>query len=301
MKNITMALLSATLFLSCSRSNDNDNLVVENISPIVENPNIDTNNIITEVLRIPYQNGDKTINIYGEITAPQGYQNQNLPIVILSPGFGNNLDFISSRYAERIARLGFITYCFEFYGGNHGSRSGGAMTEMSPFTEVDDLTAVVNAISEKTFVDKDNIFLMGYSQGGVVSAITASENVDKIKGLILMNAALVLFDDAKSLFKSVDEIPDLVNFRGNTLGKIYFERSISYDIFDVLPNFNKKTLIIHGDRDNVVPVSYAQRAFNTFPNSQLEIISEAGHIFSTTQDNNLFPFISNYLATQINQ
>lgn len=298
MKKFMMLLLPISMLFSCSKDRDDDFV---SDTPIIENTEIDTNNIVSEVLRIPYQNGNKTINIYGVITAPQGYQNHNLPIVILSPGFGNNLEFMSSRYADRLARLGFITYSFDFYGAYNGSRSGGTMLEMSPFTEVEDLTAIVNAMSEKPFVDKNNIFLMGYSQGGVVSAITASENNDKIKGLILMNAALVLFDDARAEFSSVDVIPDIVHFRGATLGKIYFERSLNYDIYDILPDFNKKVLIIHGSNDNIVPVNYAQRASTTYPNAQLEIIYGAGHIFSSYQDNNLFPFISNYLSNQIKE
>lgn len=300
MKKFMMLLLPISMLFSCSKDRDDDSNFVSD-TPIIENTEIDTNNIVSEVLRIPYQNGNKTINIYGVITAPQGYQNHNLPIVILSPGFGNNLEFMSSRYADRLARLGFITYSFDFYGAYNGSRSGGTMLEMSPFTEVEDLTAIVNAMSEKPFVDKNNIFLMGYSQGGVVSAITASENNDKIKGLILMNAALVLFDDARAEFSSVDVIPDIVHFRGATLGKIYFERSLNYDIYDILPDFNKKVLIIHGSNDNIVPINYAQRASTTYPNAQLEIIYGAGHIFSSYQDNNLFPFISNYLSNQIKE
>lgn len=115
----------------------------------IQTPNAE--NVVTETLRISYRNESrsKDINIYGHIIAPEGYQNRLLPVVILSPGFGNSLDFIAGQYAADIARLGFITYSFEFYGGNHGSRSGGQMTEMSPFTEVEDLTAVLNALRNR--------------------------------------------------------------------------------------------------------------------------------------------------------
>ncbi len=296
MKKIFLIILSFSL-TACGRNDDNNAT-----TPTTENSNpvgINTEKIVTEVLRIPYQNGNKTINIYGEITAPEGYQNQPLPTIILSPGFGNNLNFIANQYAERLAKLGYVTYSFEFYGGNHGSRSGGQMTEMSPFTEAEDLTAVLDNLREKPFVDKNNIFLLGFSQGGVVSTITATESKEKVKGLILMNAALVLFDDARALFKSVDEIPEYVDFRGNRLGRIYFERSLSYDIFQTMPNFDKEVLIIHGEQDEVVPVSYAERAKNTFPKAELNIISGGRHIFSASQNNTLFPFIQNYLARNI--
>ncbi len=301
-KYLIFTILSAILFIACSKKN---NLQIQNTDTDSQQEtsdplNLDVNSIITEPLRIPYTNGNKNISIYGEIVAPKGYENQAMPLVIMSPGFGNNLNFISSQYATAIAQQGYITYSLEFYGGNHGSRSGGQMTEMSPFTEAEDLTAVLNALAEKPFVDKNNIFLLGFSQGGVVSAIAAMENKDKVKGAILMNAAFVLFDDAKALFKSVDEIPEYVDFRGNRLGKIYFERSIGYDIYETMSEFDKEVLIIHGQNDEIVPLSYAERAKNTFPRAELRVIAGGKHIFTASQNNSLRPFINDYLKRNTN-
>lgn len=258
---------------------------------------LDPSHLVTEILRIPYNNVSRgrEITIFGRITAPQGYRNHRLPLVILAPGFGNNLDFIEDRYADEIARAGFVTYSLEFYGGNQGSRSGGTMLEMSPFTEVDDLTAVLQHLRQQPFVDAERIFLAGFSQGGVVSAITAATYPDQVRGLILMNAALVLFDDARREFASVDQIPEVVNFRGSRLGRIYFERSLDYDIYSVLPRFTKEVLIIQGDRDNIVPLRYAQRADETFPSSTFHVVRGGGHLFSGAQDRQIYPILTNYL------
>lgn len=303
MKKIILTSALVSLALSCSRQasdNNVENPISGSITPVVQIPNVDTNNIITSELRIPYYNASrgKDINIYGEIKAPKGYENAQLPLVILSPGFGNSLHLVAN-YAEAIAKMGFVVYSLEFYGGNHGSRSGGQMTEMSPFTEADDLTAVLNTLREKSFVDSKNIFLAGFSQGGVVSAITATENPDKVRGAIFMNAAFVLFDDAKSLFQSPNQIPDLVDFRGNRLGKIYFEKSISYDIYEQMPKFANEVLVIQGDSDNIVSLRYAERAKNTFPKADLRVIVGGGHMFSAHQNATFFPFINDYLKRNI--
>ncbi|MDO4881273.1 MAG: alpha/beta hydrolase [Capnocytophaga sp.] len=58
-------------------------------------------------------------------------------------------------------------------------------------------------------------------------------------------------------------------------------------------------LIIHGNRDNVVPFRYAQRTQTTFPKATLREIQGAGHIFSAQQNRELFPFIREYLTTQV--
>ena len=49
--------------------------------------------------------------------------------------------------------------------------------DMSIFTERADLEAVIHMMQEQPFVDEENIFLMGTSQGGAVSAITAAAKI----------------------------------------------------------------------------------------------------------------------------
>lgn len=63
-------------------------------------------------------------------------------------------------------------------------------------------------LKKESFVDTDHIFLLGASQGGMVSAITAAEHTKEIRGLMLLYPAFVLVDDAKERFQSVDEIPE---------------------------------------------------------------------------------------------
>lgn len=58
-------------------------------------------------------------------------------------------------------------YSFDFMGATEQSRSGNDVLAMSPFTEKDDLDAVLTMIRGQQFVDTQNIFLMGQSQGGV--------------------------------------------------------------------------------------------------------------------------------------
>ena len=73
---------------------------------------------------------------------------------------------------------GLQAYVFDFHGGNLHSKSGGKMTEMSIFTEREDLDAVIDAVASLPEVDPDNLFLLGESQGGCVSAITAPYHKD---------------------------------------------------------------------------------------------------------------------------
>ena len=266
-------------------SQDRGNNLVENSS--INTSNIDTRNIVKEELYAEAQ-GKK---IYGYITAPKNYKDQKLPTIVISHGFGGNAER-GDYYAQSLAKEGYVAYSFDFMGGNN-------ILKMSVFTEVDDLDVVVNTLKNKNFVDKDNIFLLGQSQGGVVSTIEGAKLKNEIKGLILVFPAFVLFDDARELFKSVSDIPEVYNHRGNEVGKVYFEKSLDYDVYNDMKNYDGKVLIVHGTSDNVAPISYLHRAIETFKDAKLKEVPGAGHGFRGAQQEEVAKTIVNFVKGSI--
>ena len=223
------------------------------------------------------QRGSNTI--VGKLLAPKGYERYKLPLVILSHGFGNTYDFIEP-YAQKLAQQGFLVYIFDFVGGSHNSRSGGSMTDMSVFTEQEDLTAVLKQLRKESYVDESRVFLAGYSQGGVVSALTAADNPDLVKGLITLNGAYVLFNDARTLFATKADIPETYNHRGTILGRTYFENLLDFDLPAHLKKYKGPALIIQGNEDDIVPMSEAEAARDALSQSSLVELDGAGHILN---------------------
>ena len=82
---------------------------------------------------------------------------------------------------------------------------------------------VINNLKSQSCVDQSKLFLLGQSQGGVVSTIEAAKLKGDINGLILVFPAFVLFDDARELFKSTFDMPEVYNHRGSEVGRAYFE------------------------------------------------------------------------------
>ena len=215
--------------------------------------------------------------IYGVIYIPQSAGEQ-MPAVIFSHGFGGNYQ-VGTQYAEDLAAKGYVVYCFDFCGGSTGSRSDGSTLEMSIFTEQKDLEAVISMIQSLDYVDADNLFLVGTSQGGAVSAITASGHKDEIRGAVLLYPAFCLVDNTKERFKSVEEIPDTYFSLWMTVGRTYAENLLDYDIYDVISSYKKDVLILHGDADNIVPLSYSEKALEAYSSARLEVFPGAGHGF----------------------
>lgn len=102
--------------------------------------------------------------IYGVSYMPN--RKEKCPVVIFSHGFnGTNEDFAMN--SEYLAQNGVGAYCYDFCGGSVNSKSDLKTTQMSIFTEKEDLCAVIENIKTWENVDLDYIFLFGGSQGGV--------------------------------------------------------------------------------------------------------------------------------------
>ena len=215
--------------------------------------------------------------IYGVVYVPQN-AGEKMPAVIFSHGFGGNYQ-VGTQYAEALAAKGYVVYCFDFCGGSPGSRSDGSTLEMSIFTEQADLEAVIGMVQELPYVDNDNIFLMGTSMGGAVSAITAADHEDEIQGAILLYPAFVLVDNANEQFESVEDIPDTYHLMWMTVGHVFAEDLLDYDIYEAISAYKKDVLLIHGDADSIVPLSYSKKAVEAYDSALLEVLPGAGHGF----------------------
>ncbi|RRK09951.1 hypothetical protein D1831_09965 [Lactiplantibacillus garii] len=87
------------------------------------------------------------------------------PIAIISHGLGGNYQELEA-YARRLAKRGYLAYAFDFPGGStNGQSTGLKQTQMSIYTEEQSLLAVITALRSRKDVDKNNVLLVGGSQG----------------------------------------------------------------------------------------------------------------------------------------
>ena len=205
------------------------------------------------------------------------------PLVIMSHGFNGHKEdhAITAKY---FADNGIAVICHTFCGGGIKAEGDFATTQMTLFTEKEDLTAILEEAKQWECIDIEKIFLFGASMGGMVSAMTAEENADTIKGLILLYPALCIADDWRKNFRTEEDIPKNYNLWGVNLGSAFFEVIREYYIEKNLGNYNKPVLIMHGTEDEVVPVSYGKWAASHYKNARLEVFHKEGHGFSYEGD-----------------
>jgi pimeloyl-ACP methyl ester carboxylesterase len=242
------------------------------------------------VEEIIIKKGHKTI--YGKMYTPS--IDKRLPAIIISHGYNSSSSDheIEGRF---FAQNGYISYAYDFCGGSTCSKSSGDTRNMTLFTEEQDLLDVYEYITSLSFINKNQIFLFGASQGGMVSAMAAEKLQNKIAGMILYYPALCIPDDWRIKFPSISSIPETVDFRGMTLGKYFFTSIHNYFTFDSIGSYQNDILIVHGDRDPIVPVSYVKKAKKTYNNVDLEFLRNEGHGFSSFGSKHALEFCKEFL------
>lgn len=224
---------------------------------------------------VPLKCASENGAIFAQAFVPQ--TEGKLPVVIMSHGYNCTLESVLD-YAEGLAAHGFITVAFDFCGGSLRSKSEGSSLQMSLKTEVADLMAVVAAAKEIPAADENRIYLYGESQGGCVSALAAGEHPELFAGIVLMYPALCIPDDWRRI--TADGTPDTFEIFGMTLSRKFADEIPREDIYSLISRFEKPVLILQGDRDDIVDISYSERAQKAYKNAQLAVYSGEGHGFS---------------------
>ena len=224
----------------------------------------------------------------------------HLPIAIVCHGFMAWQDSVK-HYAAFLAEMGYAAFIFDFCGGSvMCGKSDGKTTEMSVLTETKDLEAVIEYVRNLSYTDSEKILLMGCSQGGFVSALVAAKNNFPIEKLVLFYPALCIPDDAragKMMIVKFDpqNVPDTFRCGLMKLGRCYAMDVMQMDAFAEIKNYAGRVCIVHGTKDKIVDVSYANRAAEAYKSTmpigmqeskrvQLHFIDGGGHMFSKKHD-----------------
>lgn len=222
-----------------------------------------------------------------------------MPAVIFSHGYGGTHS-TGAPYAQALAQKGFVVYCYDFRGGSNLSRSDGSPLDMSVFTEKADLEAVLSMVQSLDYVDQERIFLMGTSQGGMVSAMAGAARPEEVRGMMLLYPAFCIPDNARAQFPALETVPEQVSFFSwLTVGRRYVEDVWDYDVYADVAAYEKDVLILHGDRDGIVDLSYSQKAIEAYPAAELKVIEGAGHGFSGGNFDLAVSYLLEYLGNHL--
>jgi alpha-beta hydrolase superfamily lysophospholipase len=197
-------------------------------------------------------------------------------IVILSHGFTSKKDrpkWVLT--AKNICDAGFGAFRFDF--------GGCGESEDRPLTvkdQIDDLKSAIDFVKEKGF---DEIVLLGASLGALCSILNVKE-----KGVIGLILWAPLTDSKKPNILNDENVKKDLEEKGFTIienrgkkhkvPKEYFEERMNINQKEILSPVKFPVLIIHGDKDEIVPIEHSQRAIELLPpGSELKVIEGGNH------------------------
>jgi putative redox protein len=176
---------------------------------------------------------------------------------------------------------GFKVLRFDFSGNG---QSEGNFSDSLYSKQVEDIKTAASFISAQGV---SWIGVAGHSMGAVVALLAASQ-MDEIKAICTLAAKASALQSFH--FLNQDQIQALqrtgrVNFvsRGRTLEltEAFFADAAKYDLTTILPSLPQPLLVVHGDKDEIIPVENAHRLHQyKRVNCELAIIPEADHMFS---------------------
>lgn len=265
----TIIALVAAGLTACSSENINDE--TESIT--------ETTTEATAVDSLELWSRRDTNRIYGVMYRTASPK--RMPAVILS--HSSSLTHAAmADYARKIAEHGFAAYCFDFCGGSPSSQSDGSSDQMTVFTEVEDLRAVVKTVKAEAYVDSTRVFLMGSSQGGLVSALLADETPEAFSGMVLLYPAFNIPDLVRTFSSLANgQAGSWGGLSGQLpMGQDYLNTLKDFDVWSHIGRFAHPVCILHGTQDIIVPMSYSEKAADLYPDAQLHPVEGANHGFN---------------------
>lgn len=223
-------------------------------------------------------NEDK--NIYGKFYYPEDFdESKTYPTIIMSHGLGSRAEMVErALWPQRAAEAGYVVYAFDFCGGSVNSNSDMDYYDMSVLTEVSDLNAVMDFVKTQAFVNPKQLFLLGQSQGGLVTALTAADRADDVKAMVLVYPALCIVDDLHEYIADISEVTgDTIETATGTLGAVYARDAYDLDVMSEISGYDGDVLIVHGLNDKLVPYTYSEEAItNAYADSASELLLIGG-------------------------
>ena len=225
-----------------------------------------------------------------KLTLPEGFDPKTgkCPIAVLMHGFMSSKALYPIPFlAKTLASKGIASVAFDF--DAHG-KSEGKFVDMTLGSEIADARAVYDYATSLPFVK--SVGLIGHSQGGVVAGILAGmlEKEGKAPSFLVQLApAAVLKDDAiagQCMGKKYDPVnpPEYVSVMFHKLGRKFIKEAQQFPIYELSSQYTGPVSLIHGTKDNIVPLSYSEKYRETYSNAVLHAIEGEGHMLRGSRD-----------------
>ena len=241
----------------------------------------------------------KDYQVYGpqgalsmKMTLPEGFDQKqdSCSMVLLMHGIFASKDYNPMpALAKALAEKGIASIRFDFNG--HG-KSEGRLQDMTVEKEIADALAVWEFANSLPYVK--SVGLLGHSQGGVVASMTAGQLAargESPDGMVLIAPGSVIKDACKggaffnARFDPANPPESVTCFGSMKLGREYLINTQLLDIFGVSKAYTGPVRLIHGSKDNIVPMRCSKQYQEIYGNNaELMVVEGENHMISKKLD-----------------
>ncbi len=219
------------------------------------------------------------------------------PTVIFLHGFtGNHIE--TFRLFVQMSRIltakGFGVLRFDFYGSGD---SDGSFDDFTVKSQLRDVQAAINWVSAQPGVDVSRLGLLGFSQGGCITALSAGRD-PRIKTVVFWNAAA---NPNRYVQKVPTEGPLAGVYGGVRVGMEFIAEYHNLDVAAEFRPFKGPGLVVRGASDSVVAHEEADILMQTLAErGTFHLIEDANHIFQhPVWQQELFDVTSRWLVKHL--
>ncbi len=235
-----------------------------------------------EALTFQDQHGHRVAAI---LTAPKAKTDR---VALLCHGFLSNKNSTTNKTLTRaLTEQGIATFRFDFFGQGE---SEGPFKDITLAIALGQALAALDLLATRGY---KRIGLMGSSFGGLIAILTASRKPE----LACLGLKCPVADFAETLrlefgeagmarWKSHHEIPDVTGGpKPVPMHYGLYESCQAYDAYKAAADIKIPTLIVQGEKDELVPLHQSGRLMEALQGKrQLEIIRGADHAFTKGED-----------------
>lgn len=208
-----------------------------------------------------------------------------IPLVVMCHGFASGKNSKTNRLlVPRLNALQIASFRFDFT-GHYDSK--GDIADVTISQGVDDLKSAIDFLKRYKWVDFSRLGLFGSSYGGnVILWYVAIHN--KVKAIVLKSpvsdyaAVRELQLGENGILKWKKKGFTFVEGGGGVVKTKYdfYEDAKLIDTYEIVKTIRIDTLIIHGDKDDNVPVMQSKKLYRVLKNRAcLEIVPDANHSY----------------------
>ena len=218
------------------------------------------------------------VKIHAKLDSPEGIVKG--PLCILIHGFTGHMEEDHLIEVQKTMNdAGIFVLRAEMYG--HG-KSGGEFKDHTLFKWVNNALSVVKYA--KSLDNVTDLYMCGHSQGGLLTMLIGGMCPDDFKAILPLSPAWMIPEITRrgeviGQHFDPEHIPEKVLFGGRELSGDYMRTAQLIHVEDAIARYKGKVLIVHGDKDDTVPYSYAQKAEELYADAKLVTVHGADHCF----------------------